>query len=66
VLFGRIAANGIPRMLSMSPRGLDSLISTVRFASFTTMPEMPPFFVFEKVSAPTIWSKKPTPGESIL
>ncbi len=66
VLLGRIAANGIPRMSMKSPRGLESLISTVRALSSTTIPEMPPFFVFEKVSAPTIWSKKPTPGESTL
>ena len=33
--------------------------------SFATIPEMSPFFVFANVSAPTMFVKKPTPGESI-
>src|SRR5919202_6330650 len=63
---GRIAANGMPRMYRKSPRGCESLISTVRALSFVMIPLMWPFFVFENVSAPWIWSKKPTPGESTL
>src|SRR5918911_4349162 len=60
---GRIAPNGIPRMSRKSPRGAESLISIVRFASSVMIPEMPLVFA---LLAPTIWSKKPTPGESTL
>jgi len=54
VVFGRIAAKGIPRMYRKSPRGVASLMSTVRALSFAVIPEIPPFYVFENALAPTI------------
>ena len=51
-------------MFTKSPCGLTSLIVILPVASSVVIPEMSPFFVFENSSAPTMFVKKPTPGES--
>src|ERR671930_1232651 len=63
---GTRAANSVARMFWKSPCGWVSLIVICPVLSFATMPVMWPFFVFENLSAPTMFEKKPTPGESTL
>ena len=53
-------------MFSKSPCGAISLIVISPVESFVVIPLMPPFFVFANWSAPTMFPKKPTPGESTL
>ena len=53
-------------MLLKSPWGAVSLIVMAPVASSVVMPVMWPVFVFENLSAPTMFVKKPTPGESSL
>src|SRR6266511_2201636 len=61
---GTGAAKIVARMFWKSPCALTSLIVISPVASFVTMPVISPFFVFENASAPTMFVKKPTPGES--
>src|SRR5690242_11797624 len=63
---GTGAANVVARMFWKSPCGCISLIVILPVASFAVIPLMWPFFVFEKESAPTMFPKKPTLGESTL
>src|SRR2546423_357456 len=63
---GSGAANVVARMFWKSPCGWVSLIVIWPDWSFAVMPVMWPFFVFEKESAPTMFPKKPTLGESTL
>ena len=63
---GTSAANSVARMYSKSPWGDFNLIVIVPAVSSALMPLMWPFFVFAIVSVPTMFPKKPTPGESIL
>ena len=51
-------------MFWKSPCGFASLIVIAPVASFAVIPVMWPFFVFENVSAPTMFEKNPPPGES--
>src|SRR6266540_7134433 len=62
---GTGAAKIVARMFWKSPCGFTSLTVIFPVASFAVIPEMSPFFVFENWSAPTMFVKKPTPGESI-
>src|SRR5207253_6535212 len=62
---GTGAAKIVARMFWKSPCGLPSLIVTAPVASSAVMPGMSPFFVLENLSAPTMFVKKPTPGESM-
>src|SRR6266540_7412579 len=64
VFAGTGAAKIVARMFWKSPCGFASLIVIFPVASSAVMPEMSPFFVSENVSAPTVFVKKPTPGES--
>src|SRR3954454_20891234 len=64
VPLGNGAANVVARMFWKSPCGFVSLIVILPVASSAVMPEISPFFVFENWSAPTMFVKKPTPGES--
>src|SRR6266568_1988909 len=61
---GTGAAKIVARMFWKSPCGLFSVIVMSPVASSAVIPEMSPFFVFENWSAPTMFVKKPTPGES--
>jgi hypothetical protein len=61
---GTGAAKIVATMFWKSPCGELSLIVICRVASLVTIPEMSPFFDFENWSAPTMFVKKPTPGES--
>src|SRR5205823_14686637 len=64
VAAGMSAANVVPRMFWKSPWGWVSLIVIAPVESFVVIPVMCPFFVFENASAPTMFEKNPTPGES--
>src|SRR5690242_20775110 len=61
---GSGAANVVARMFWKSPCGLLSLIVILPVESLAVIPVMLPFFVFENWSAPLMFVKKPTPGES--
>src|SRR5207244_858628 len=61
---GTGAAKIVARMFWKSPCGSLSLIVILPVASSAVIPAMSPFFVFENASAPTMFVKKPTPGES--
>src|SRR6476659_9506419 len=66
-LSGTGAANVVARMFVKSPCGALSLIVITPVLSFVVMPEMwPEFGFFENASAPTMFPKNPTPGESTL
>src|SRR6266508_908755 len=62
---GTGAAKIVARMFWKSPCGFASLMVIFPVASSAVMPAMSPFFVFENWSAPTMFVKNPTPGESI-
>src|SRR3954452_3534973 len=61
---GTGAAKTVARMLTKSPCGFTSLIVILPVASSALIPEISPFFDFEKASAPTMFVKNPTPDES--
>src|SRR5580765_135199 len=63
---GTGAAKIVARMFEKSPCGAFSLIVILPVASSLVMPLMSPVFVLAYVSAPTMFPKKPTPGESSL
>src|SRR5512142_2153281 len=61
---GTGAAKSVARMFWKSPCGFTRWMVIFPVWSFTLIPEMSPFFVFENWSAPTMLVKNPTPGES--
>src|SRR6266508_3489796 len=63
---GRRAANSVAMMYWKSPCGCFSLIVITPVASSAVIPPISPFFEAANSSAPTMFEKKPTPGESIL
>src|SRR3954454_3080774 len=66
VLAGMSAANVVARMFSKSPCGEFSLTVITPVESLAVMPLIEPDFVLLNWSAPTMFPKKPTPGESTL
>src|SRR5260370_1342453 len=65
-LAGRGAANSVARMFSKSPCDASNLMVILPLASSAVIPPIEPFFVLENAVAPTMFPKKPTPGESTL
>src|SRR5262245_21909872 len=61
---GTGAAKGVARMFGKWPCVLTGLVVILAVASLVVIPVMLPFFVFENWSAPLMFVKKPTPGES--